>query len=62
MECFVTEDGRIRGCRSRGGPEELFRVARSHAEDNWRCSPAENAEGQRVAARYTFRIPFNLEG
>ncbi|MCB9532134.1 MAG: TonB family protein [Myxococcales bacterium] len=60
IQCIVAEDGRLRACRHRGGPDELYRVALPVVEQ-WRCSPAENADGVRVAAPFNFRIPFRLE-
>ncbi len=60
IQCIITETGRVRGCRHRSGPDELYALAAPIIAE-WRCSPAENADGERVSAPYTFRIPFNLE-
>lgn len=60
LQCIVTAGGHVRACRHRGGPDELYDVAEP-VVTQWRCSPAENADGERIAAPFTFRIPFNLE-
>lgn len=59
VECLITDDGDVRACRRRDGPDELAEYVISIVR-NWQFSPARDHEGNAVVVNYTFRIPFRL--
>ncbi|MFT4704189.1 MAG: outer membrane biosynthesis protein TonB [Bradymonadia bacterium] len=61
VQCVVTLDGELRGCRLRRGDERLFAFAQPRIERVWRCSPGLDASGDEEQSPASFNVSFNLE-
>ena len=61
VQCMVTLEGNLRGCRLRRGEERLFEYAKSRIERVWRCSPGLDAAGNDEQAPASFNVVFALE-
>lgn len=61
IQCMVTLEGELRGCRLRRGDERLFDYAKARIERVWRCSPGVDARGNDEQGPATFNVNFNLE-
>lgn len=59
LQCIITEDGRVRACRPRSGPEELAEYVESVVR-RWRYEPARDHSGEEIPVAFTYRVPFRL--